>query len=139
MTGRLHKITTHARNRIFERLAAEIAREPGIVFAYVYGSVLERDMVHDIDLGVYLGPTSPAKGEDLALALSERLGRLIGIPVDVRILNSAPDSFLYHVLRGTLIHCRDEGVLGDVIERAVLRYLDIAPVLRAATKEAFAP
>jgi hypothetical protein len=41
-------------------------------------------------------------------------------------------------LRGQLILNRDDDLLADVMERTISHYLDIAPVLRRATKEAFA-
>jgi hypothetical protein len=58
--------------------------------------------------------------------------------MDARILNVAPLSFLYHVLRGRLLYCRDDAVLSEVMERAVSRYLDLAPLVRRGTVEAFA-
>ncbi|MCP9474376.1 MAG: nucleotidyltransferase domain-containing protein [Nitrospira sp.] len=41
-------------------------------------------------------------------ALSAALTAVVGGPVDVRGLNEAPVSFLYPVLRGRLVLCRDE-------------------------------
>jgi hypothetical protein len=58
--------------------------------------------------------------------------------VDVRILNVAPVSFLYHVLRGQLLFCRDDEILAEVTERTISRYLDIAPLVRRGAQEAFA-
>jgi predicted nucleotidyltransferase len=127
------------RKRIVDILSVETAREPRIAFAFVYGSLLERDAVHDIDLGIYLDVEPPSASTEYAFDLSERLSRLARIPVDVRVLNEAPNSFVYHVLRGKLIYCRDENRLSDVIEGTVARYLDIAPVLRRATREAHGP
>jgi hypothetical protein len=59
------------------------------------------------------------------------------MPVDVRGLNVAPVSFLYHVLRGQLLFCRDNARLAEVMEQTISRYLDIAPLVRRATQEAF--
>ena len=50
----------------------------------------------------------------------------------------APVSFHFHVLRGECILSRNDCLLGDVIEDTVRRYLNIAPLLRRSTKEAFA-
>ena len=58
--------------------------------------------------------------------------------MDVRIVNEVPISFLYHVLRGMLLFSRDDVRLAEVIEDTTRRYLDIAPLLRHSTKEAFA-
>ena len=71
-------------------------------------------------------------------ALSVKLSAAVGLPVDIRVLNEAPLPFLYHVLRGRLLLCRDETFLTDMLEDVARRYLDLAPLLRNATKDAFA-
>jgi predicted nucleotidyltransferase len=139
MLDKLYSVTPQMRKRIVDILSVEIAQEPSIAFALVYGSLLERDAVHDVDLGIYLDGEPPSASVEYVLELSERLSRLARIPVDVRVLNEAPNSFVYHVLRGKLIYCRDEYRLSDVIEGTAARYLDIAPVLRRATREAHGP
>lgn len=58
--------------------------------------------------------------------------------VDLRVVNNAPVSFLFHVLRGHPLLVRDERVLADLIERTARTYHDRAPLLRRATREAFA-
>jgi predicted nucleotidyltransferase len=126
------------RHRIEQCLAAELTGDRSVTFAYLYGSFVESQPFHDIDVGVYLenvqGNSVTATALDLAQSLSDRAR----IPVDVRILNVAPVSFLYHVLRGQLVFCRDDAVLAEVMERTVSRYLDIAPLVRRGTQEAFA-
>ena len=139
MLEKLYSVTPQMRERIVDILSAEIAREPRIAFAFVYGSLLEQDAVHDVDLGIYLDAKPPSASMEYMLELSARLSQLARIPVDVRILNEAPNSFVYHVLRGRLIYCRDETQVSDVIEGTAARYLDIAPVLRRATREAYSP
>jgi predicted nucleotidyltransferase len=135
---RLHRITSEERHRIEQYLAAELASDPGMVFAYLYGSFVESQPFHDIDVGVYLQTVRADRVTATALDLTQRLSDGARIPVDVRILNVAPVSFLYHVLRGQLVFCRDDAVLAEVMERTVSRYLDIAPLVRRGTQEAFA-
>ncbi len=135
---KLYTVTPQARAHVLDLLSTRIAQDPRIVFAYAYGSLLERDAVHDVDVGIYLDKEPEGGREHYALSLAQRLSEAAGLPVDVRVLNAVPISFLFHVLRGRLVHCRDENLLGDVIERTVVRYLDIAPLLRRATKEAYA-
>ncbi|MFQ5756448.1 MAG: nucleotidyltransferase domain-containing protein [Acidiferrobacterales bacterium] len=136
---KLYTITPQARAHVLDLLSTEIAQDLHIAFAYAYGSLLERDAVHDVDVGIYLGKEPEGGRERYALSLAQRLSESAGLPVDVRILNAVPISFLFHVLRGRLVHCRDENLLGNIIERTVARYLDIAPLLRRATKEAYTP
>lgn len=135
---RLYSVSNEERSRIGDRLAKEMADYPELGFAYLHGSFLEADRFHDIDVGVYLRAHGPTQGTALAPALAQRLSAAIRFPVEVRILNGAPVSFLYHVLKGKVIVSWDDDLLATVIEDTVRRYLDMAPLLRQSTREAFA-
>ena len=126
------------RTDIARALAAALASEPSIVFAYLFGSFIHAGPFHDIDVGVYL--RNPPSGHTaLAVKLADRLSRNVGYPVDVRELNNAPVPFVFHAVQGDLLVSVDDECLANVLERTGLRYLDIAPVLRQATRDAFAP
>ena len=126
------------RERVAEQVRAELAGDAGVVFAYLYGSFVESSSYRDVDVGVYVEAAEPDQVSAKALDLSWRLSDRVELPVDVRALNGAPVSFLFHVLRGRLLLSRDDARLEDLIERTAHRYLDIAPVLRRGTKDAFA-
>lgn len=132
-----YTIQHEGREALVRRLAAELEKESAIGFAYLYGSLLDSETVHDIDVGLYFEPLTE-RSSSIAAELSARLTAAAGLPVDVRILNDAPLSFLYHVLRGRLLVCRDEALLSTIIEDVARRYLDLAPLLRQGTKDAFA-
>ena len=134
---RLHHIDQKERQRIARRLATELEGNRNVVFAYLYGSFLESLPFHDIDVGVYLDKVRVVRTTATELDLAQRLSDTARMSVDVRILNVAPMSFLYQVLRGQLLCCRDDAGLAVVMEQAISRYLDIAPLVRRATKEAF--
>lgn len=123
---------------VVEQLRAELAAELDVVFAFLYGSFADSAQFRDIDVGVYLDPIDPDRAAARALDLAGRLSDRVGLPVDVRALNGAPVPFLFHVLRGRLLLSRDDDRLEDLIERTAQRYLDIAPLLRQSTKDAFA-
>ena len=137
LVRRRYQLGAEARAHVREQLARELATHADVAFAYLYGSFVESDVFHDVDVGVYFSPPPPtgARASTLAQSLSDRAK----FPVDVRPLNGAPVSFVYHVLRGQLLLSRDDALLAEVMERAVHQYLDIAPLLRHSTKEAFAP
>lgn len=135
---RLHYMNREERHRIEQCLAAELASDRSATFAYLYGSFVESQPFHDIDVGVYLDNIRADRVTATALDLAQRLSDRARKPVDVRILNVAPVSFVYHVLRGQLVFCRDDAVLAGVMERTVSRYLDIAPLVRRSAQEAFA-
>ena len=110
---------------------------PEIAFAYVYGSVLDSESVHDVDVGLYLDDSQLSRRSDIPDTLTDHLTAVVELPVDVRILNSAPGSFLFHIFRGCLLFSRNEALLTNLLENVPWQYLDIASILRQATKEAF--
>jgi predicted nucleotidyltransferase len=133
-----YTIRPEQREALFSQLPIELSQELGIRFAYLYGSVLESDRVHDVDIGLFLDDTVVAQQAQIVEMLSAKLTAAVRLPVDIRVINDAPLSFLYHVLRGRLLLCRDEGFLTDMLEDVARRYLDLAPLLRSSTKDAFA-
>lgn len=116
-------------------LRQELEPCPGVAFAYLFGSVLEPFGFHDVDVAVW---TSAAWPRHADLELAARLASRTGLPLDVRIVNDAPRSFLFHVLRGRPVLVRDEQLLADLIERTAREYHDLAPLRRVATRDAFA-
>lgn len=136
--GRIKGADKKQRDRVADRVRTVLERDREVAFAYLYGSFVELDAFHDVDVGVYLKTVKPERATSAGLAIAERLRDEVGFPVDVRILNGAPGSFLYHVLRGRLILSRDDALLAQVMEDTTRRYLDIAPLLRHSAKEAFA-
>jgi predicted nucleotidyltransferase len=133
-----YRIQLETREALARRLTEELEKEPAISFGYLYGSVVDSDTIHDVDVGLYLRESEAATNAAIAVDLSNRLTALVGMPVDVRVLNEAPLSFVYHVLRGRLLVCRDEACLTEMLEDVARRYLDLAPLLRQGTKDAFA-
>ncbi len=105
---------------------------PGIVAAYLFGSVAEgrdhRDS--DVDVGVLLDRRifpSPGDRFQQRLALSSALSSVKGRAADVVILNDAPPTFSRRVIRGMRIFCRDEE-----LEHAFVRDVQLqAPDLEA--------
>lgn len=118
-------------------IAVLLEAQLDLEFAWLHGSFLAGDSFHDIDIGVHLNGTGEVRfrrGLDLAL----RLDRATGYPVDVRVLNDAPATFLFHVFReGLLLVSRDDEKLADLMERTLWEYLDMTPLLRRATIEAY--
>ncbi len=133
-----YTIQPEAREALVCRLAAELEKDPAVVFAYLHGSLLDSEAVHDVDVGLYLRESDAERGSAIASELSAQLSIIAGLPVDVRVLNEAPLSFVYHVLRGRLLLCRDEDLLTAMLEDVARRYLDLAPLLYQGTKDAFA-
>ncbi len=138
MKRKTYRLTHEDRQKVLERLSAAIERRKDIQFAYAYGSFAEDLPYHDIDVGVYLAAVEQGSTVRYAVELAGELEKVVHFPVDVRVLNSAPVLFLFHVVRGLVIFERDEDLRAEIVEQTVRRYLDIKPFIRRGIKEAFA-
>ncbi len=134
---RQFRATPDERERIRRTLVAVLESEPDLEFAWLHGSFLGADEFRDIDIGVHLrAPVEVRMRRGMELAV--RLDQEIGFPIDVRVLNDAPVTILFHVFReGRLLLSRNDERLADLMERTVREYLDAAPLLRQATIEAY--
>lgn len=137
MEKRLYDVSAVRRGELTRSLVDAFGHEADVVFAYLHGSFASGAPFHDVDVAVWLGGP-PAGQAGRVLDLADRLSRRLGYPVDVRALNEAPVPFQFRALQGTLLASRDDTRLADLIERAGRLYLDIAPLLGLATREAFA-
>jgi phosphohistidine swiveling domain-containing protein len=53
--------------------------------------VLDSDAMHDVDVGLYLRESEAATSAATVVNLSNRFTAIVGIPVDVHVLNDAAD------------------------------------------------
>jgi len=136
MESPLFDRTPAERRAIIETLRAALKREPGVLYAYVHGSLLEPRPFHDIDVAVWVDGVPDDQLTDWTIGLSLALSRTLGLPVDVRALNHAPLGFRYHVFQGQILCSRDDVARADCVERTMLEYLDIQPLRDRALKEA---
>ena len=134
---RLYRADAGERERVTRALAAALETEPDVEWAWLHGSFLAGRGFPDVDVGVQLAAPVGARRQR-AIDLAVRLDRAARFPVDAQVLNDAPGCFLFHVFReGRLLLNRDAVALADRMERTVREYLDIAPLRRRATIEAF--
>ena len=125
------------RERITRTLTKVLESEPNLEFAWLHGSFLGSARFHDIDVGVHLNAAADVRFRR-ELDLAVRLDRETGFPVDVRMLNDAPATFLFHVFQqGHLLLSRNDELVASLMEQTAREYLDMAPLLRRATVEAY--
>lgn len=134
---KLYRLSDYEKARSIESLRAALKSQPEVLFAYIYGSFIERHPFHDLDVGIYLANAREEQVTPLVMELAESLSKELRLPVDVRVLNFAPVPFVYHVIRGRLVVDKAPEVRSRLIEDVVARYLDIKPLLRRAMKESF--
>ena len=123
------------RERLLARLQALLGDRPDIAWAFVFGSFLDQPAFRDIDIAIWATSDAPRR---LDVEVASHASAALGVPVDVRLVNNAPVSFLFHVLRGRALVVRDEEMLATLMERTAREYHDSAPLVRQASRDAFA-
>ena len=125
------------RNSILKSVAEFLAgRYPEILAAYVFGSFVRGQTFGDLDVAVLLA-TSPADPLAFELTLEADMEKLVHIPVDMRVLNQAPQPFQYTVIReGKLILDRDPNRRAAFEGNVVKQYLDFSRFRRRSLREA---
>ncbi|UCH94620.1 MAG: nucleotidyltransferase domain-containing protein [Candidatus Aminicenantes bacterium] len=140
MEQKYYQMSQEEKQRAAETLKTALSSQPEVVFAFIYGSFNDHSIhlpFHDIDVGVYVKEMGKKESVYYSLDLSDKFSTLIKVPVDVRVLNFAPITFCYHVIRGQLIVDKDEDFRSEFMERVIRHYLDMKPLFIRATKEAF--
>ena len=134
---RIHHLSDEKRVILIQRLSGILQDRNEAVFTYLFGSFVEGLPFHDIDIGVYVSNIKEGESTLYSLDLAHILSKKIQFPVDVRVLNFAPVTFLYHVIRGKLILDKNEEFRLGLVERTIAKYLDLKPIARTGIREAF--
>src|SRR5713101_193713 len=113
------------------------SRAPEVQVAYLFGSEGRGTAgpASDVDLGVLYAEKPSATLDSPNLALEGDLERLLGRPVQVIVLNSAPADLIHRVLRdGRLVFEADRSSRIAFEVRARNEYFDLLPFLRRYRK-----
>jgi uncharacterized protein len=98
-----------------------------ILFAYIHGSFVGEEAFSDMDIGVYLSEKDDMDRLALELDLESALRELVRIPADVRVLNSAPPSFAYHVIKRSIrVVDKEPNLRADFEGRIFKHYFDMS-------------
>jgi predicted nucleotidyltransferase len=97
-----------------------------ISFVYLFGSFNNFGHFSDIDLAIFT-KTQVKKPLEFEIALEAELERICNYPIDVRIINKAPLSFCYSVIRnGKLILDREQNLRADFEGNILKQYFDFS-------------
>ena len=118
-----------------DRLEQYVASLDEVVLAYLFGSHARgQAWAHsDVDVAILLeGRPEDSHCLDLRMEIIGGLADLLDTDqVDVLILNQAPSTLRYAVLRdGVLLFCRDRQSMVEFRLQTVNEYLDFKPILR---------
>ena len=132
-------LTEEQKEALIQKATRALTARPEVGFAYLYGSFLEARPCRDIDIGIFcLEQYAAANTLLLAAEIADAVEQEVRMPVDIRIVNHAPDTFLFSVIRGRrLLHDRIPERREQLVEDVIRRYLDIQPILAHAAREAF--
>lgn len=119
------KISKNQKRKIQKIIKDSLQKENHILFAYLHGSFLQNEF-RDIDIGIYINKNlSKKKQLSYELSFEEKLQNIVSYPVDVRILNHAPLSFSFSVIKnGIILFSNDENKRIDFETRIFTKYHD---------------
>lgn len=118
---------------IIKSVAAVLAKEPAVLFGYVFGSMVRGDarVGSDVDVAVYLDGSKDEDTYDIRLKLMESLTREVGTEADVVIMNTAKPVLRYTIIReGKLVIDNSPGRRIDFELKAANEYFDFQPNLK---------
>jgi len=122
---------------IIQQIRSVLNTKPEIIFAYIFGSALNTETSHDVDVAVYLEDPSILREKPLYdIRLSNEIEKTIGFSVDLIIINTAPDHLIYEISKGKVIIDKDEDLRTDFITLSWKKYFDMAQKRREWFKEA---
>lgn len=115
---------------VSERLREIINRMPDVKIAVLFGSVLTRNSVRDLDVGVFIdGEPNFKRMVEIAGVLED----YTGIPVDVVPLNKAPPKLRLKALsKGVRLVVRDSRLYALLLSEALSEAMDVELKLRKA-------
>jgi len=125
-----------SKKAVKEAIRAVFKKHEEILFAYLHGSFVKKDAFRDIDVAIYLErmPASVLEYElQMETDLMEALRKYI---IDVRVLNGAPLSFKYNVIKdGIVLLSKDDDKRADFEEKTIVLYLDFLPYRKLYLRE----
>ena len=133
-----HTLREEQRRDIVKEITSVLSRQPEIVFAFLYGSFLDGSFFRDIDLGVFIKGIGSADFWDYETRLCQQIEEALNClyVVELKVINKAPLSFCYHVIRGQILFVRDEESVTAFMVRVARSYLDMAPIRHRYMMEA---
>lgn len=112
---------------IIKQISSRFSKQKKIVFAYIFGSFVSEKKFTDIDIGIFIANKKGINTLNFELRMENDINSFIHFPVDVRIINDAPISFVYHVIKDGVLIKDDAPCLRADFEGMIFKkYLDLA-------------
>ncbi|WP_025270318.1 type VII toxin-antitoxin system MntA family adenylyltransferase antitoxin [Hippea sp. KM1] len=114
------KMDRDKKEEIIGRIKDYLDKRKEVLFAYIFGSFVRSDEFSDIDIALYVDGDFSLRYE---FEIEDDLEAMLKIPVDVRIINKAPVSFSYGVLKDGLL-IKDNDIRSDFQVMKFKEYMD---------------
>lgn len=126
---KVFSLSQSEKEALLEQIRRELLEDKNILFAYVYGSLIDEPFFRDIDIAVYLKDYNENSWKDYELNLAIELEKKLGFnyPIDLRILNDAQILYSYRVINGKLLFSTDEEIWSDYVIRTLKLHDDFYP------------
>ena len=133
---RKRKLSGEERGHLIERIAAILKTKEYILFAYIFGSFASEDSFKDIDVGIFISGKKLESPLKLELDMEGELEDTTHIPVDVRIINNTPLSFIYNILKNRIVIVdNNKSMRADFEGLVYKKYFDFQYLRREYLKE----
>ncbi len=133
---RKRRVSSTEKKEIIRTISDILMAKEYIIFAYIFGSFTSEDIFEDIDVGIFVSGERLQSPIKLELETENELEDSIRIPVDVRIINNAPLSFVYNILkRNIVIMDKDKSLRADFEGLIYKKYFDFQHLRREYLRE----
>jgi predicted nucleotidyltransferase len=129
MSGKeMNQLSENDKKEIKKKIKDILEKKTEISFAFIHGSFVKEGHFRDIDIAIFLDRI-PESLTDYELSLETELMSAVGTyQVDVRVLNRAPLSFKYNVIKnGAILLVKDDNKRTDFQEVVLSLYFDFEP------------
>jgi len=124
-----------------EKISEILNRERNILFAYIFGSYARKEARKgsDIDIAIFLrNPSVIEKDPKFEVRLALKIEKVLRKPIDVRILNDKPLTFINQVLKhGKLLFSRNEKERINFEVKMFDLYLDFSYLMKEYDEKRF--
>lgn len=114
------KMNRDKKEEVVSKIKEYLNKREEVLFAYIFGSFVRSDEFSDIDIALYVDGERPLKYE---FEIEDDLEAMLKIPIDVRVINNAPVSFSYGVLKDGLL-IKDNDIRSDFQAMKFKEYMD---------------
>lgn len=130
------KLDIKEKEHFIGRVSEILKTKRYILFAYIFGSFVSGDAFNDIDIGLFIDDKKSKSTLKIELELENELEESLHVPFDVRIINNAPLSFVYNILKNKIVILdKDKNLRTDFEGLIYKKYFDFKHFRREYLRE----